>query len=179
MTSIFSAPYQTPSGDLCGLPATSRLWFEPYRLIALPAVTFLGALLQLLSYNAALLAICFMLLLGFADDVLDLRWRFKLVLPAVASLPLLCSYSGVTWVKLPVVCGFFFCWVVAGSGFRVRGCAGRSRLALPVVAVGAPVLLACWLPCHPPPPHLTPARGLCPCVRLRGRGSSPAPAPAA
>jgi UDP-N-acetylmuramyl pentapeptide phosphotransferase/UDP-N-acetylglucosamine-1-phosphate transferase len=58
---------------------------------------------QLLSYNAALLAICFMLLLGFADDVLDLRWRFKLVLPAVASLPLLCSYSGVTWVKLPKV----------------------------------------------------------------------------
>ena len=45
-----------------------------------------------------------MLLLGFADDVLDLRWRFKLVLPAVASLPLLCSYSGVTWVKIPKVC---------------------------------------------------------------------------
>ena len=59
---------------------------------------------QLLSYNAACLSICFMLLLGFADDVLDLRWRFKLVLPAVASLPLLCSYTGVTWVKLPVVC---------------------------------------------------------------------------
>lgn len=33
-----------------------------------------------------------MLLLGFADDVLDLRWRHKLLLPTVASLPLLMVY---------------------------------------------------------------------------------------
>ncbi|KAG6464726.1 hypothetical protein O3G_MSEX014689 [Manduca sexta] len=33
-----------------------------------------------------------MLLLGFADDVLDLRWRYKLLLPTVASLPLLVVY---------------------------------------------------------------------------------------
>lgn len=33
-----------------------------------------------------------MLLLGFADDVLDLRWRHKLLLPTVASLPLLVVY---------------------------------------------------------------------------------------
>lgn len=41
---------------------------------------------------AALLSICCMLLLGFADDVLDLRWRHKLHLPTVASLPLLMVY---------------------------------------------------------------------------------------
>ncbi|KPI92646.1 UDP-N-acetylglucosamine--dolichyl-phosphate N-acetylglucosaminephosphotransferase [Papilio xuthus] len=41
---------------------------------------------------AALLSICCMLLLGFADDVLDLRWRYKLILPTVASLPLLVVY---------------------------------------------------------------------------------------
>ncbi|KAM3964127.1 alg7 dolichyl-phosphate N-acetylglucosaminephosphotransferase [Aphomia sociella] len=41
---------------------------------------------------AALLSICCMLLLGFADDVLDLRWRYKLLLPTVASLPLLVVY---------------------------------------------------------------------------------------
>lgn len=34
-----------------------------------------------------------MLCLGFADDVLDLRWRVKLVLPMVASLPLLMVYA--------------------------------------------------------------------------------------
>lgn len=41
---------------------------------------------------AALLSICCMLLLGFADDVLDLRWRHKLLLPTFASLPLLVVY---------------------------------------------------------------------------------------
>ncbi|XP_072383415.1 UDP-N-acetylglucosamine--dolichyl-phosphate N-acetylglucosaminephosphotransferase [Diabrotica undecimpunctata] len=41
---------------------------------------------------AALLSICCMLLLGFADDVLDLKWRHKLLLPTIASLPLLMVY---------------------------------------------------------------------------------------
>ena len=52
--------------------------------------------LRLVDYNAALAAICFMLLLGFADDVLDVPWRVKLVLPCFASLPLLIAYSGGT-----------------------------------------------------------------------------------
>lgn len=39
-----------------------------------------------------MLSICCMLLLGFADDVLDLRWRYKLLLPTIASLPLLMVY---------------------------------------------------------------------------------------
>lgn len=60
------------------------------------------ASLQLANYNAALLSICFMVLLGFADDVLDLPWRYKLILPTVASLPLLATYSGVTTVLMPV-----------------------------------------------------------------------------
>ena len=33
-----------------------------------------------------------MIFLGFADDVLDLRWRHKLLLPTIASLPLLMVY---------------------------------------------------------------------------------------
>lgn len=41
---------------------------------------------------AALLSICCMILLGFADDVLNLRWRHKLLLPTIASLPLLMVY---------------------------------------------------------------------------------------
>uniref|UniRef100_A0A336LWH4 UDP-N-acetylglucosamine--dolichyl-phosphate N-acetylglucosaminephosphotransferase n=1 Tax=Culicoides sonorensis TaxID=179676 RepID=A0A336LWH4_CULSO len=53
---------------------------------------------------AALLSICCMILLGFADDVLDLRWRHKLLLPTVASLPLLMVYYvnfGSTTVIMP------------------------------------------------------------------------------
>lgn len=47
---------------------------------------------QFVELISALLTICCMLLLGFADDVLDLRWRHKLLLPMVASLPMLMVY---------------------------------------------------------------------------------------
>jgi len=57
---------------------------------------------SLSEYNAALTSICFMLLLGFSDDVMNLRWRYKLVLPAVATLPLLVAYAGGTAVVVPI-----------------------------------------------------------------------------
>ncbi|CAF0917570.1 unnamed protein product [Rotaria sordida] len=47
---------------------------------------------KFVEYLAALLSICCMVLLGFADDVLDLRWSVKLLLPLIASLPLLLVY---------------------------------------------------------------------------------------
>eukprot|EP00053_Salpingoeca_punica_P012362 m.110802 g.110802 ORF g.110802 m.110802 type:complete len:484 (+) comp15927_c0_seq1:248-1699(+) len=47
---------------------------------------------KLLEFVSALLAICCMVFLGFADDVLDLKWRHKLLLPTIASLPLLMVY---------------------------------------------------------------------------------------
>jgi UDP-N-acetylglucosamine--dolichyl-phosphate N-acetylglucosaminephosphotransferase len=55
----------------------------------------------LVDYNAALATIGFMLFLGFADDVLDIRWRVKLMLPMFAALPLLAAYSGGTGVAVP------------------------------------------------------------------------------
>ena len=55
----------------------------------------------LVDYNAALATICFMLFLGFADDVLDIPWRVKLILPTVASMPLLTAYGGGTGVAIP------------------------------------------------------------------------------
>lgn len=42
----------------------------------------------LVDWHAAMLTIFSMLFLGFADDVLDVPWRVKLLLPAVAALPL-------------------------------------------------------------------------------------------
>ncbi|KAK4003009.1 UDP-N-acetylglucosamine--dolichyl-phosphate N-acetylglucosaminephosphotransferase [Daphnia magna] len=47
---------------------------------------------EFVQFIAALLSICCMVLLGFADDVLNLKWRHKLLLPTVASLPLLMVY---------------------------------------------------------------------------------------
>ena len=43
-----------------------------------------------------------MLFLGFTDDVLEWPWRYKLFLPSVASLPLLCCYNGSTSVVVPI-----------------------------------------------------------------------------
>lgn len=55
----------------------------------------------LVEYNAALASVCFMILLGFIDDVLDIPWRVKLVLPAIAALPLLMAYAGGTSIIIP------------------------------------------------------------------------------
>ncbi|KAI3825945.1 hypothetical protein L1987_07711 [Smallanthus sonchifolius] len=55
----------------------------------------------LVEYNAALASVCFMILLGFVDDVLDIPWRVKLVLPTIAALPLLMAYAGHTTIMIP------------------------------------------------------------------------------
>lgn len=55
----------------------------------------------LVDYNAALATIALMVFLGFADDVLDIRWRVKLILPLFAALPLLVAYSGGTGIAVP------------------------------------------------------------------------------
>jgi len=52
-------------------------------------------------YTAALASVTLMTLLGFADDVLDLKWRYKLMLPLLACLPLLVNYHGSTAVMVP------------------------------------------------------------------------------
>lgn len=61
--------------------------------------------MQLVELISALLSICCMILLGFADDVLNLKWRHKLLLPTIASLPLLMVYYvnfNSTTIILPV-----------------------------------------------------------------------------
>ena len=55
----------------------------------------------LVDYNAALAAIACSAFLGFADDVLDIPWRVKLVLPVLASLPLVVAYGGGTGIAVP------------------------------------------------------------------------------
>jgi len=71
-----------------------------------------SVLLQLLlpfasgsEFNAALHSMSFMLFLGFADDVLDIPWRYKLLLPSLGAIPLLVSYTGPTMVFVPEFLG--------------------------------------------------------------------------
>lgn len=50
-----------------------------------------------------MLAICMVVLLGFVDDVVDLKWRHKVIVPTVASFPLLMAYKGLTYVVVPKI----------------------------------------------------------------------------
>ncbi|KAK5055981.1 hypothetical protein LTR84_012531 [Exophiala bonariae] len=59
---------------------------------------------KLSSYQSALNTLQVTTILGIADDILDLRWRQKFFIPAIASLPLLIVYYvdfGVTSVVVP------------------------------------------------------------------------------
>jgi UDP-N-acetylglucosamine--dolichyl-phosphate N-acetylglucosaminephosphotransferase len=59
---------------------------------------------QLSEYLAAMLSVGLAAFMGFADDVLDLRWRHKIPLPFLANLPLVLVYlasGGATGVSVP------------------------------------------------------------------------------
>ena len=99
--------------DVCILPTlvTSpfpltllTLLVSPPPLILLLRSSSSHSLLQFTYFICALLSICCMIFLGFADDVLELRWRHKLFLPSLASLPLLMVYlvsGGSTTIIIP------------------------------------------------------------------------------
>jgi UDP-N-acetylmuramyl pentapeptide phosphotransferase/UDP-N-acetylglucosamine-1-phosphate transferase len=61
----------------------------------------LSARFQQSDFNVAIGSITMAVLLGLVDDLVDLRWREKLVVGAVMALPLVGSYSGPTSVILP------------------------------------------------------------------------------
>lgn len=63
---------------------------------------------KLLEYSSGLLAVCCMTFLGFVDDVVDLRWRYKMILPVAAALPLVVMYAGPTAILVPP---FLHTWV--------------------------------------------------------------------
>jgi UDP-N-acetylglucosamine--dolichyl-phosphate N-acetylglucosaminephosphotransferase len=67
----------------------------------LSQLSYANSAQQMIIFNSALFSICFMIFLGYLDDTLDLKWRYKLILPTVASLPLLASYSGSTAMYIP------------------------------------------------------------------------------
>ncbi|CAH3184075.1 unnamed protein product [Porites evermanni] len=90
------------SGVTLGLTSTHPFFFNTYSCIFFVNYLFFHS--QFVMFIAGLLSICCMIFLGFADDVLDLKWRDKLLLPTMASLPLLMVYFvniGVTTIIVP------------------------------------------------------------------------------
>jgi UDP-N-acetylglucosamine--dolichyl-phosphate N-acetylglucosaminephosphotransferase len=62
-------------------------------------------------YLSSLLSLLVATLLGFLDDVFDIRWRHKLPIPIIASIPLLMVYyaeQGNTNVVVPLPFRFIF-----------------------------------------------------------------------
>jgi len=59
---------------------------------------------QLASYLSAILSIQCIVLLGIGDDLFDIRWRHKVLIPAVGAIPMLIVYFvdfGVTQMVVP------------------------------------------------------------------------------
>ncbi len=91
----------------------------PESLGLVPSVIFLALMIFYLFLFKAqkvesqqlasiLVSIAFMILLGFVDDILDLRWRYKLILPAIASIPIVIVYSEVATIAVPSFLKFVF-----------------------------------------------------------------------
>ena len=57
---------------------------------------------ELQLFNAATTAITLTVLTGFLDDVLDLRWKTKIALSFLATLPLIVAYNGPTNIIVPL-----------------------------------------------------------------------------
>lgn len=59
---------------------------------------------KLASYLSAILSLQSVVILGVGDDLFDIRWRHKVLIPAFASIPILIVYFvdfGVTKIVIP------------------------------------------------------------------------------
>lgn len=93
-----------------------------------------------LDFSTAILSICFVMFLGFADDVLDLPWSARLVIPALGSLPLVCTYAGLTSVIIPA----FFRPILAVDD-KLTTIGSLLNLLVTISADGRIVELGHWL----------------------------------
>ena len=111
----------------------------------------------MIEYNAAILAICMVVLLGFIDDVIDLKWRHKVILPTIASLPLLIAYKGATSVVVPkllrpVLGGFidlgFFYYFYMGNIAIFCTNAINIYAGINGIEVGQSFIVGCFIVIH-------------------------------
>ncbi|VDM63609.1 unnamed protein product [Angiostrongylus costaricensis] len=86
-------PVPEPMGVICA----AVYLIVMFLFIPFPFVEWIGSEVtfpysKFLAFLSGLISICMAILLGFADDVLDLRWRHKLIFPTLSSLPILMVY---------------------------------------------------------------------------------------
>ncbi len=71
------------------IPGTTTSSIGSAQIIAQKLQQDVDSFSRMVQFLAAILSICSMSFFGFVDNVLNLRWRDKLLLPTLASLPLL------------------------------------------------------------------------------------------
>ncbi|KAJ0407165.1 hypothetical protein P43SY_001123 [Pythium insidiosum] len=99
----------TPAGGIPipeGLGIVSGLVYVVTMLVTVFTLVDQPDIKRMMLWGIA--SILSMILLGFCDDLTDLRWRHKLLYPPIASLPLLLNYPGLTAVVLPKPVRFLF-----------------------------------------------------------------------
>ncbi|GAA5982594.1 hypothetical protein JCM10908_006711 [Rhodotorula pacifica] len=110
LSSLLPSSLLSPSSSfsLPGLNTTSNLLLPTDADDPCAALLLEGSLAfphhSFATYLASLLSLLIATFLGFCDDVFDIRWRFKLPIPVIASVPLLVTYAaghGVTDIVLP------------------------------------------------------------------------------
>jgi UDP-N-acetylglucosamine--dolichyl-phosphate N-acetylglucosaminephosphotransferase len=87
-----------------GLAATS-IEFPHQQVRETAIIEAWNWLAQLAVYLSAILSLLIATMLGFLDDVFDIRWRHKLPIPILASIPLLTVYyaeKGLTEIVVPI-----------------------------------------------------------------------------
>ncbi|KAI9718307.1 MAG: tunicamycin resistance protein [Chrysothrix sp. TS-e1954] len=63
------------------------------------------------AYESVLISHAILIILGIGDDLMDIRWRHKIFIPAIASVPLLMVYwgtYGVTTIVIPTMLQKYF-----------------------------------------------------------------------
>ncbi|CAP21068.2 Protein CBG24468 [Caenorhabditis briggsae] len=89
---VSNAPVPEPMGVICA----AVYLIVMFVFIPFPFIEWIGMdtfpYAKLLAILSGLISISTAILLGFADDMLDLRWRHKLLFPTLSSLPLLMVY---------------------------------------------------------------------------------------
>jgi len=86
--------------------------FPHYQVRNLPfPLAYKLMIMKLSVYLSSLLSLLIATMLGFLDDVFDIRWRHKIPIPIIASIPLLMVYyadNGNTHIVVPIPFRPFF-----------------------------------------------------------------------
>ena len=104
----------------------------PHHQVCRPTIRFLDDALisrKLAIYLSSLLSLLMATMLGFLDDVFDIRWRHKLPIPIIASIPLLIVYyseRGATDIVVPLP----FRWML-GTLLHLGACFHLIRCSPP------------------------------------------------